>query len=250
MAGPNRGPEVDFELKERAMDEAPVGITISDPAQEDNPLIYANEAFERLTGYPRETVVGQNCRFLQGPDSSCEAVAEMARGIDAGETVSVEIVNYRADGETFWNEVTIAPLRDEDGVAAAVRAELRRTEERYREGVAGIRYLPRDCRFPVLLSAVLYAEYHRLIRERGYDVLSATPSLEPADYVRVVARTWWYWRTAPDAETAFYRASAVPAPREEDLKSGASAEPSGGFDGDGGPLGRVADALRSRWPVG
>ena len=115
MAGPAWEPDVDFELKERAMDEAPVGITISDPDREENPLIYANEAFERLTGYPREEVVGRNCRFLQGEDSSPEAVAEMAAAITAGEAVSVEIVNYRADGEAFWNEVTIAPLRDEDG---------------------------------------------------------------------------------------------------------------------------------------
>ncbi len=109
MAGTEGEPEVDFELKERAMDEAPVGITISDPDREGNPLIYANEAFERLTGYSREEVVGRNCRFLQGEESSPEAVAQMAVAIDAGEAVSVELVNYRADGEAFWNEVTIAP---------------------------------------------------------------------------------------------------------------------------------------------
>ncbi|MFC4451215.1 bacterio-opsin activator domain-containing protein [Halorussus aquaticus] len=107
--------EVDFELKERAMDEAPVGITISDPSREDNPLIYVNEAFERLTGYERETVVGHNCRFLQGEETAPEAVAEMAEAIDAEEPVSVELVNYRADGEPFWNEITIAPLRNADG---------------------------------------------------------------------------------------------------------------------------------------
>lgn len=108
-------PEVDFELKERAMDEAPVGITISDPGHEDNPLVYVNEAFEDVTGYPREEVLGRNCRFLQGEESDSEAVAEMAEAIDVEEPVSVELVNYREDGEAFWNEVTIAPVRDEDG---------------------------------------------------------------------------------------------------------------------------------------
>lgn len=56
--------DVPFAQKERAMDEAPVGITISDPDREDNPLIYVNDAFERLTGYSRAAVLGRNCRFL------------------------------------------------------------------------------------------------------------------------------------------------------------------------------------------
>jgi PAS domain S-box-containing protein len=115
MADPEDAPDVDFELKERAMDEAPVGITISDPDREDNPVIYANEAFERLTGYPRSEVLGRNCRFLQGEDSSPQAVQQMAAAIAAAEPVTVELVNYRVDGERFWNEVTIAPIRNAAG---------------------------------------------------------------------------------------------------------------------------------------
>ncbi|USZ67378.1 PAS domain-containing protein [Halorussus salilacus] len=115
MAETEGEPEVGFELKERAMDEAPVGIVISDPDREGNPLIYVNEAFEDVTGYPREEVLGRNCRFLQGEETAPETVAEMAEAIDAAEPVSVEVLNYRADGEAFWNEVTIAPLRDDDG---------------------------------------------------------------------------------------------------------------------------------------
>ena len=107
--------EVPFELKERAMDEAPVGITISDPDRPDNPLIYVNDAFERVTGYPREEVLGNNCRMLQGDESDPAAVAAMREAIDGEEPVKVELVNYRRDGTAFWNEVTIAPLRDDDG---------------------------------------------------------------------------------------------------------------------------------------
>jgi PAS domain S-box-containing protein len=106
----------ELKLKERAMDEAPVGITISDPATEDNEIIYANDAFERITGYPVEEVLGRNCRFLQGADTSEESVATMRRAVENEEPVVVDVVNYRRNGEKFWNEVTIAPLRDEDGV--------------------------------------------------------------------------------------------------------------------------------------
>ncbi|MFB6296051.1 MAG: bacterio-opsin activator domain-containing protein [Halobacteriales archaeon] len=108
-------PGVAFEVKEQAMDEAPVGITISDASLPDNPLVYVNDAFVRMTGYSKEFALGRNCRFLQGEDTAEEPIAEMAKAIDEEESVTVELLNYRRDGEPFWNEVTIAPLRDESG---------------------------------------------------------------------------------------------------------------------------------------
>jgi PAS domain S-box-containing protein len=102
-------------LKERAMDEAPVGITISDGSVSNTPLIYINDAFERITGYAREEVLGRNCRFLQGDRSDPEAITKMRDAIDEGRATSVELVNYRKDGTPFWNAVDIAPIRDESG---------------------------------------------------------------------------------------------------------------------------------------
>jgi PAS domain S-box-containing protein len=105
----------DLRLKERAMDEAPIGITISDPSLPDNPVVYANAAFERITGYPVSEVVGRNCRFLQGEDTDPETVARMRRAVDNWDPVTVEVRNYRRNGEEFWNQVTIAPIYDEEG---------------------------------------------------------------------------------------------------------------------------------------
>ena len=105
----------ELRLKERAIDEAPVGITIADANRPDEPMVYINDAFERLTGYSKERVVGQNCRFLQGEDSDPDAIAAMRKAVDAGESVSVELLNYRKDGEPFWNRVDIAPVHDTDG---------------------------------------------------------------------------------------------------------------------------------------
>lgn len=113
----NLGVKEKLRLKERAMEEAPVGITISDAEQPDNPLIYVNDAFEALTGYTKAETVGRNCRFLQGEESDSDAVAVMREAIDRKEPMSVELMNYRKNGESFWNKIDIAPIRNEDGEA-------------------------------------------------------------------------------------------------------------------------------------
>jgi len=138
---PEKLPVIDEELKERAMDEAPVGITITDPSLPDNPLVYVNDSFERMTGYEAESVLGWNCRFLQGPESDPGTVATMREAVEEEKRVSVELKNYRADGSEFWNRVDIAPIRDGGGtvqyfvgfqtdVTARKRAEMAAERER------------------------------------------------------------------------------------------------------------------------
>ncbi|MFB6304460.1 MAG: PAS domain S-box protein [Haloferacaceae archaeon] len=104
--------EDELELKTRAMDEAPVGIIVTDFEAADNPIVYANPEFERLTGYDEAEVLGRNCRFLQGEGTDPEPVAELREAVAAGEPVTVELRNYRKDGTEFRNRVSIAPVRD------------------------------------------------------------------------------------------------------------------------------------------
>jgi len=91
----------------------------------------------------------------------------------------------------------------------AVRDELHRTEELYREGVGGIRHLPEDCRFPVVLASVTYAEYHDIIRARNYDVLSSEPSLGKAKMLGLYGKTRLSWARRRDPEEVFKKVSAV-----------------------------------------
>jgi PAS domain S-box-containing protein len=105
----------DLRLKERAMDEAPVGITITDPDREDNPMVYVNDRFESLTGYDRSEALGRHCRFLQGEDTDPETRRRLRESVDAERPVSVDIVNYRKNGERMWEKLDIAPVRDDDG---------------------------------------------------------------------------------------------------------------------------------------
>lgn len=104
--------------------------------------------------------------------------------------------------------------------AAAMNDELGRTEDRYREGVAGIRYLPEDCQLPVLLAAVLYAEHHTIIREQDYDVLSTEPSLSTARKLWCLAKTRWHWHWNRDPEAVFQRVSAIPTVGQDHHRPG------------------------------
>lgn len=107
--------EQELELRNRAIEAAPVGITISDADQPDNPIVDVNETFERITGYDAADMIGHNHRILQGEATAPEPVAEMRAAIDADEPVTVELRNYRKDGELFWNRVSIAPVYDDAG---------------------------------------------------------------------------------------------------------------------------------------
>jgi PAS domain S-box-containing protein len=129
VAEPEPGfPGVSEELKDRAIDEAPVGITIADANRRDYPLIYANDAFEELTGYTEEEALGRNCDFLQGEASSEVAVAEMSRALSVGDPASVEIRNYTKGGEQFWNRVDIAPIHRGEELTHYVGFQLDITE--------------------------------------------------------------------------------------------------------------------------
>jgi phytoene synthase len=107
-------------------------------------------------------------------------------------------------------ESDILEKRPTEAFKAAMHAELARTERLYREGVAGIRYLPEDCQLAVLCSAVLYAEHHRRIRAIDYDTLTRDANLGRTRKLYLIARTWWHWRQHRDPEATFYAVSAVP----------------------------------------
>ena len=105
----------ELELKEQAMNEASVGIQITDPSQAENPLVYVNDGFEQLTGYTREEALGRNPRFLQGEDTDPEKVARLRDAISAEEPVSLELRNVRKNGTPYWTRISLTPVTDESG---------------------------------------------------------------------------------------------------------------------------------------
>ncbi len=102
-------------LRERALQATTVGVVISDLRLPDNPVVWVNAAFTTTTGYTAEQAIGRNCRFLQGPETDQTQVDVMRRAVREQRASMVTLLNYRADGTTFWNSVSTAPVCDVDG---------------------------------------------------------------------------------------------------------------------------------------
>jgi PAS domain S-box-containing protein len=102
-------------LKQRAMNTAPVGITIARAQETDNPLIYVNDGFLEITGYTRDEIIGKDCRLLQGEDTDPEPVEEIREAIQEERNITTQLLNYRKNGEPFWNRLSISPIRNHDG---------------------------------------------------------------------------------------------------------------------------------------
>ncbi|SMF18983.1 PAS/PAC sensor hybrid histidine kinase [Tistlia consotensis] len=98
-----------------AIEASDVGVVICDPGPGSTPIRRVNRAFTRLTGYGEEEVLGRDPRFLQTPESDRRQIAVMAKAVSAGEGVRVRLLNHRKDGSSFWNDMTIVPIRARDG---------------------------------------------------------------------------------------------------------------------------------------
>ncbi|MCW2339140.1 PAS domain S-box-containing protein [Sphingobium sp. B2D3A] len=90
-------------------------MLITDPNQPDNPIVFVNDAFSRLTGYARHEILGRNCRFLQGPETDRDEVARLREAISAKTPIELDLLNYKKDSATFWNRVLVSPVFDGDG---------------------------------------------------------------------------------------------------------------------------------------
>jgi len=133
-------------LFEQAMAQTRMAVCLSDPHQPDQPIVFANRAFRRLTGYDEQDILGRNCRFLQGPKTDRHAVAKVREAIENEDVVVVELLNYRKDGTPFWNALHLGPIYDSKGEllyffgsqwdvsdVRAARAEERHAREMARE---------------------------------------------------------------------------------------------------------------------
>ncbi len=155
-------------LLERAIAASSNSILIADARQPDTPIIYCNPAFEKLTGYSAEEVIGRNCRFLQGPDTDRAELDKLRSSLRSGTETQVVLKNYRKDKTPFWNELMVSPILDNEGkithfigvqndISKRVAAETAREESEER-----LRAIARTTPVPLLItrledSLILYA---------------------------------------------------------------------------------------------
>lgn len=99
----------------RQLDAVRASIVVADARAHDLPIVYVNAQFYEVTGYRPSEVIGRNCRFLQGPNTEQDVVAQMRKAFAQQHTCSVVLTNYRKDGSAFRNELTISPLMDDHG---------------------------------------------------------------------------------------------------------------------------------------
>lgn len=105
----------DLDLLITALNSSVSGIIITDNTQPDNPIIFCNTAFEKMTGYIRSEIIGHNCRFLQQQDRTQPARSMLANAVAEGKECKIEIRNYRKNGDLFWNELYMAPVKNQSG---------------------------------------------------------------------------------------------------------------------------------------
>ncbi len=102
-------------VRQQAIEQMPIALTLVDALAPDMPLIYANPEFYRMTGTRPEQVIGRNCRFLQGEDRDQAGLRELRAAMSSGQPCTVTLRNYHADGSAFQNQLTVVPVRDAEG---------------------------------------------------------------------------------------------------------------------------------------
>lgn len=181
------------------------------------------ETFESLEGYMRGSAVAVAYMMLAIMDPNNQKAKPHARALGEAFQLTNFLRDVAEDSQQFGRIYLPTQTLERHGIAAtnihagqysgafaaAIQEELIRAEQRYRKGVAGIRLLPEDCQFAVLLAAVLYAEHHRLIRNHNFNVLATTPQLTIRQYIPLIIRTWWHWKLSADPEATFYRVSPI-----------------------------------------
>ncbi len=116
-----------------------MAMIVTDPAQPDDPIIFANNAFLELSGYELEEVLGRNCRFLQGEQTDRAVLQQVKQALKHHHETCVEVLNYRKDGSSFWNELFIAPLFNDRGQLVYFFASQMDVSRR-RDAEDGLRY--------------------------------------------------------------------------------------------------------------
>ena len=111
----DRNGRVPVELLKQSVIAASCGFVITECGQKDSPVIFVNPAFQKITGYKAKEVLGRNCRFLLAKDREQGSLEQVREAVKSGRQCTAVVRNYKKDGSLFYNELSIAPIRDRSG---------------------------------------------------------------------------------------------------------------------------------------
>lgn len=133
------------ELLVKILDYTRVGILVTDPDLPDNEIIYVSKGFASMTGYLIEETLNTNCRFLQGKDTDPDAIRLLREAISEKRSITIEILNYKKNGQPFWNELTIDPVyleKEDKHYFVGIQKDItdhKLTENEYKQSLEQIR---------------------------------------------------------------------------------------------------------------
>ncbi|WP_414550365.1 PAS domain S-box protein [Anabaena sp. CCY 0017] len=212
--------EATLRLRERALAATSNGIIIADARLPDHPVIYVNAAFEKITGYDASDIIGKNCRFLQGEDTEQSTLDQLRSSIQAGESCQVILLNYRKDGTSFWNELSISPIHHENGQLThfvgiqndisdrqKVAAALREKEERWQLVIEANQDAIWDWNM-ITNQTFRSAKWSELLQDKEHQFISSNDDwlsrIHPDDYERMMTTQQDYLsRKIPNYVTEF-----------------------------------------------
>ena len=113
LSDTNANPPLSAGVLERLLHVTDIMVVLTDPGQEDNPIVWVNDYFCEFTGYAWADVLGRNCRFLQGTDRDQPGRRAICQAVGAGEDVHVLLRNYKADGTPFDDDLYVSPVRED-----------------------------------------------------------------------------------------------------------------------------------------
>ncbi len=149
------------EFLREVLDASPEGIVVCESSGEHQPVVYVNNAFERMSGYGADELIGHDLRRLQSWDRDQEGRNQLRAAISQGESCRVLLRNYRKDGSQFWNEMLVQPLRGAEGNVTHYVGFHRDVTERERSGLRRSSGLPtwlREDRLSGLCSRAYFEE--------------------------------------------------------------------------------------------
>lgn len=196
--------EKHLKLLERTIAASNNGIIISNAQEPDQPTVYVNSGFEKITGYSKTEVIGRSCYFLHGDDTEQPAIKELEKAIIKGKECQVILRNYRKDGTLFWNEFSLTPVQDDNGQLThfiSIQTDITKRKQTELEIATASAALEKQMQRKLILSQITQ-EIRSSLSPKQIFQTAATEICKALGASRVIIHTYFEHPTSPQIPIA------------------------------------------------